>query len=911
MNYKKRQILGFGGLLAVLLTVLAAAAGFLYFNNESVNVDMESRYEKMKAASDLRSTFYAMDSELANLVNENDRAGIAARLERIEEYRRQSLERLLIAQSLDVGGQEKARLAAIRVDYEVYLDSARSLTDEIGSGTPAAAAVTSNPVSEPNRAALLENLDAFQAAQENALEQFRARTGEITRTLLWMIALAVPLLILLSVLVMLWTIHGTTSSLKSVSDVMRGVDFNHSETIPRLGTDSNDEIGDIASSFNKMADSLEAHNQKAKELNEELEEYNWIQTTLAESSALYQNVNSLEQLAYTFLRKIVPSTGSAYGVFYIRMKNDELNRLSSFSGFPSGEPHETFKMGEGLVGRVAESGETLLVDHLPSHYLHVASGTGHAAPACLLLIPVRFEERVEAVVEFASLTPFRPKQKQLIEQLMDTLGIAMNSVAGRMEVDRLLRDSQILTEELQSQTEELQSQSEELQTQSEELRNQQDTLRSANGLLERTNLQVEEKNRLLEVVQSELVRNSEFQSEFLANMSHELRTPLNSILILSQILSEKDDTALSRKEKEYASTIYRSGKDLLALIDDILDLAKAEAGQMEVTVEPYNVTELPQSMIGLFGEVAKRKGIRLETIVEPDAPELIWTDGRRLEQIVKNLLSNAIKFTPQGSVTLRIGMDASEANSAEKKLKLQVSDTGIGIAQDKRSLIFEAFRQAESTTERVYGGTGLGLSICREFSRLLSGRIDVKSANGEGSSFTVTLPLDLREGLPDSRQQQTEDLFKPGYEQPSIAPGISKLAMPADREGDQELFRNRKLLLVDDDARNIYAISIALENKGAEVGIAENGSEALEILERDPSYDLILMDIMMPVMDGYDTMRAIRSKSQFDEIPIIVLSAKAMKDEREMCLAAGASDYISKPLDIEKLFSLMRGWLKK
>ncbi|WP_172195636.1 ATP-binding protein [Saccharibacillus qingshengii] len=909
MNYKKRQILGFSGLLAILLIVLAAASVFLYLNNKSVNVDMEARYGKVKAVSDLRSTFYTLDSELVHLVAEEDRSRVASRIEQIQQYRRQAMEHLLIAESFDGGDPGSARLAAIRVDYETYLDSAQTLAEEIGSGRSADAAAELSRITERNRADLVTNLDAFQSVQQQALEESRKRTGEITRITLWVIGIAIPVTILLSIFLMFWTIRGTTRSLKSVSDVMRGVDFNNAESLPRLHTDPHGEIGNIAFSFNEMAASLETHNRKARELNEELAEYNWIQTALAESSALYQNINTLDQLSYTFLRKVVPLTGSAYGVFYLRTENDDLKRISSFAGYPSGEPHESFKIGEGLVGRAAESGEILSIAHVPEHYLRIASGTGQAAPASLLIVPIQFENRIKAVVEFASLEPFSPAQKHLVEQLTNTLGIALNSVAGRMEVDRLLRESQMLTEELQTQAEELQSQSEEMQAQSEELRSQQDTLRGANEQLERTNLQVEEKNRLLEVVQSELVRNSEFQSEFLANMSHELRTPLNSILILSQILSEKEDHSLSGQEKEYASTIYRSGKDLLALIDDILDLAKAEAGQMDVLIEPYNVTELPHSMLGLFSEIAKRKNLVLEASLEPDTPELIWTDGRRVEQIVKNLLSNAIKFTPQGSVKLKIGTVDSETGPGSRELKIEVSDTGIGIKDDKRSLIFEAFRQADSTTERVYGGTGLGLSICREFSRLLKGRIDVESADGKGSTFTVILPLDLR----DSQTDEADLMFKPAPvpSRAAIAPGVSKLAMPADREGDLELFRNRKLLLVDDDARNIYAISIALENKGAEVGIAENGREALEVLERDPSYDLILMDIMMPEMNGYEAMQQIRSKPEFSSVPIIVLSAKAMKEEREMCLAAGASDYISKPLDVEKLFSMMRVWLSK
>ncbi|GGO00567.1 ATP-binding protein [Saccharibacillus kuerlensis] len=718
------------------------------------------------------------------------------------------------------------------------------------------------------------------------------------RLMLWSIGILAPVLLAAAILLMRRTIRGTTNKLKNITGVMRSADFNTSENLPRLNSDSEDEIGNIALSFNEMAISLESHNRRSRELKEELEEHTWIQTALAESSALYQNIGSMEQLAATFLRKIVPLSGAAYAVFYSRRGEDELVRIASYSDYAAESSVDTFKIGQGLVGRAALSGESVLLEDLPEHYLRITSGLGEAAPRSLFIVPVQFEQRVEAVVEFASLTTFTPVQRRLVEQLMNTLGIAINAVTGRMQVDSLLRDSQLSAEELQSQTEELQAQSEELRT-------QQETLRTANRELEKTNLQVEEKNRLLEVVQQELIRSAQFQTEFLANMSHELRTPLNSILILSQILSEKDNETLTQQEKEYAATIYRSGHDLLGLIDDILDLAKAEAGKMEVTAEPYNLTELSQSMKGLFDEIARKKGIRFDTIFEPDTLELLWTDGRRLEQIVKNLLSNAIKFTTQGSVTLRIASaDLPNSSNGEAGVKIEVADTGIGISDDKKDLIFEAFLQADGATERRYGGTGLGLSICREFSRLLGGSIGLESASGHGSVFTLYLPSDLRHvHQPDA--EATTALPEPST---SLA---SNLHLPREQEGDRKLFEGRRLLLVDDDARNIYAISVALESKGAEVGIAENGREALDVLERDPAYDLVLMDIMMPLMDGYETMKAIRAKPEFGALPIIVLTAKAMKDEREMCLEAGASDYISKPLNIEKLFSLMRVWLAR
>ncbi|MEJ8302911.1 ATP-binding protein [Saccharibacillus sacchari] len=911
MSYKTRQLLGFGSLFAIMLLILGVSASFLYSIDRSVNITIAERYDKLKAGSDLRSAFYAFDSELGRLSDEDNPGEIQDRLAKIAEYRQQSLERLMIVERFDVSERGIVRLAAIRTAYESYLDAAQQMTDEILAGATEAAIAEPGRQTEEFRAQLVENLDAFQAAQENALSEARADSGQAARNMLWSMAISAPLLLAAAAILSLWTIRSTARRLQHVSNVMRSADFKEKESLPRLDARIQDEIGNIEASFNAMAASLEHHNRQEREMTANLEEHTWIQTTLAESFVLYQNINSVEQLASTFLQKTVPLSGAAYGVFYLRVGEEDLVRIASFSDYAADASVAAFKMGEGLVGRAALSEEPLLIDDLPEHYLHVASGLGEMPPRSLLVAPVHFERRVEAVVELASLNVFTSAQRRLIEQLVGTLGIAISGVSGRMEVDRLLRQTQQSEEELQSQTEELQAQSEELRT-------QQETLRTVNDGLERTNLQVEEKNRLLEVVQHDLLISAEFQSEFLANMSHELRTPLNSILILSQLLSEKEDGMLTTQEREYATTIHSSGHDLLGLIDDILDLAKAEAGKMEVTIEAYNLTELPQAMQGLFTEVAKKKDLAFEVTTEPGLPELIWTDGRRLQQIVKNLLANAIKFTNEGHVALRIApATLPSPEGGLSGIQIEVADTGIGIEPEKQELIFEAFRQADGSTERRFGGTGLGLSICREFSRLLGGTILLNSTLGQGSSFTVLLPTDLR-----NVTQPVAELIEAPAEPESITPTDEKpdlekleenpaIQLPQEQHGDRKIFKGRRLLIVDDDARNIYAITVALESRGAEVGIAENGREALDMLERDPAYDLVLMDIMMPVMDGYEAMRTLRSQPMFAELPIIVLTAKAMKDERELCLEAGASDYISKPLDVERLFSLLRVWLSR
>ena len=382
-------------------------------------------------------------------------------------------------------------------------------------------------------------------------------------------------------------------------------------------------------------------------------------------------------------------------------------------------------------------------------------------------------------------------------------------------------------------------------------------------------------------------------------MSHELRTPLNSLLILSKMLAENKESNLTGEQVKFANTIYSAGCDLLALINEILDLSKVEAGKMPIDPKEIWVSDVREYLEQSFRPVAEHKGLDFKIDIDGAVPSKMFTDNNRLQQILKNLLSNAFKFTEQGSVTMRVRPVSSgrmypvEGLNQGQVIGFSVSDTGIGIPHDKQKLIFEAFQQADGTTSRKYGGTGLGLTISREIARLLGGMIEVDSTVNEGSTFTLYLPQNYAgaEALPKGTSSEV-----------IVAPP----PLPEDAD-----FTGKKVMLVDDDMRNIFAITSVLEAYGMKAIYAENGKVALKLLEINPDVNLILMDTMMPEMDGLEATQLIRNIPDFRELPIISLTAKAMKGDRDKCIAAGASDYITKPVDPDNLLALMYQWLAK
>jgi CheY-like chemotaxis protein len=398
-------------------------------------------------------------------------------------------------------------------------------------------------------------------------------------------------------------------------------------------------------------------------------------------------------------------------------------------------------------------------------------------------------------------------------------------------------------------------------------------------------------------------------------MSHELRTPLNSLLLLARLLADNSEQNLSAKQIEFART------DLLSLIDDILDLSKIEAGRMDVEPDRVDFEEVRSYVEQAFTPQADEKGLQFRVEVSPELPDSIVTDAQRLQQILRNLLSNAVKFTDSGAVTLRIGpaaqdveFDTPSLSSAGQVVAFAVSDTGIGINDEKLAIIFEAFQQADGTTSRKYGGTGLGLSISREFAALLGGTIVVSSMPGEGSTFTLYMPDALVPDTTPVTQELPRLMPSTGGRQPLPQLDMPMLSPRPDLENHVVTPASRQLdgatvLIVDDDIRNVFALTSALELHGLRVLYSDNGADGVRLLAEHPEVDIVLMDAMMPDQDGYETTRGIRRNQRFATLPVVFLTAKAMPGDRESALAAGASDYITKPVDLDELIELMARWV--
>lgn len=709
------------------------------------------------------------------------------------------------------------------------------------------------------------------------------------------------ILLLAGIIISFWTIRRTTGRLQKVTHVITNVNFDKIHEIPYLEIPGKDEVANIAQAFNTMSIALVEYNRKMQEAASQMEDTNWVQTQLAQIGNVYQGINNTPELAEKLLTRIVPLLEASYGLFYYvhpDVKGDQFQLEYSYGAY--GEMSGTvpgFNPGQGVIGRAAieQKAHTLTADK--DHPIRIQTGLGYSIPQQIVVTPIIFAGRTVAVLELGSASKFASRHCQLIDQICSSFGAIISNIENRMQVEELLRNSSIMNQELQTQQEELQTQQEELQVQQEELQTTNEQLRERTSFAENKARELETTRQELELYAEQLKLSSSYKTEFLANMSHELRTPMNSILILSQLIAESQPRGDKDEMPEYGHIINRSAQDLLALIDDILDLSKVEAGMVEVQRELISIHDIPEVMGYNFNKLAEQKNLEFYSKVDDTAPPTFYTDGKRLQQILKNLLSNAFKFTSEGEVQLRIApaekvpvaAGYSLPEHAKNMLAISVTDTGIGIAADKQQVVFEAFRQADGArTDRDYGGTGLGLSICREFSQLLGGFITVESEIGKGSTFTLYLPSMPEDITPNS---------------PETAASV-----PAGLPEELKMLKGKKVLIVDDDFRNIFALEGALKSKGMEVMSAYNGKEALEMMEQGQP-DLVLMDIMMPIMDGYKTMENIRSQPQWKELPIIALTAKAMKDDRQRCLQAGASDYLSKPLQMEQLFSMLLVWL--
>nr|ABD75785.1 putative signal transduction histidine kinase [uncultured bacterium] len=957
--------------------------------------------------------------------------------------------------------------------------------------------------------------------------------------------------------------------------------------------------------------SMRAENEKSMA---EVEQQNWLKTGQAELSNAMRGEQNPRSLAQNIIIYLANYLQVQVGTIYLADEEKILRLVGSYAYTKRKSNRNTFKFGEGLVGQAALEKHSILFTNVPEDYIAITSGLGETVPRHILVTPFLYEGEVKGVIELGTVDELMDTQQNFLEQAVENIAIAFHSARIHEKMQELLEQTQQQAGELQTQQEllrvsnkeleeqarilresesKLQAQQEELQQTNEELEKQTRTLEHQKQELGEKNRELENARKLIEEKAKDLELSSKYKSEFLANMSHELRTPLNSLLLLAKLLHENKNGNLTEKQVEYARTIHAAGADLLELINEVLDLSKVEAGKMVLNIEEMSLKGLASYVEQNFAHVAEEKGLKLRIELTDSLPGCIRTDRQRVEQIVKNLLSNAMKFTREGEVGVYIARPAAGVVLSHsgvlphKAIAISVSDTGIGIPEDKQRLIFEAFQQADGTTSRKYGGTGLGLSIVREFTKLLGGEIHLRSEEGNGCTFSLYLPENMPdaraegqaihnerdetrderqktsapssfislsdieervksvEGIRDDRHDTSptdrflliiEDdpnfakilfdlarekgfkgliagdgaaglqlayqyipsailldialpgmdgwmvmeklkqnpetrhipvhfisvyaqslkamkmgavgyLTKPvtletldeafttiehaisktikkllivendettsqgmlellsgadvdilttqtgedaytllksdefdgmvldlgladisGFEllerirddttmsslpvivytakdltkdeemkltkhaESIIIKGVKsqdrlldevtlflhrveadlpeaqqqKLRMLHDKEG---VLREKTILMVDDDMRNVFALSSILEEKGMQVLIGEHGQDAMELLDQNPDIDLVLMDIMMPEMDGYEAMRQIRQQPKFKTLPIIALTAKAMKGDRQKCIDAGANDYLSKPVDTDKLLSLLRVWL--
>ncbi|MER7521220.1 HAMP domain-containing protein [Streptomyces sp. NPDC126499] len=742
-----------------------------------------------------------------------------------------------------------------------------------------------------------------------------------------------------------------TRQVRAIAEVTSAVaegDLTRSITVEAPG-----EVGELRDNINSMVESLRATTRAN-------EEQDWLQTNLARITALLQGTRRLPEIAELIMAEVPPLVSAQYGAFFLVAEGWEAADegagprgpgsgagpvpggseggteewegptlvMAASYGLPLGPggPRRRFRFGEGLVGQAARDRRTLLVDPVPRGYATVSSGVGSAEPAALVVLPIVVEDQVLGAVELASLQPFGALQRDFLDRFVVSAGAVLSSLVANLRTDELLAQSRNLADELQSRTQELQARQRELQRSNAELQEQAALLAERNKDIESKNRVIEQARQELETRAQQLSRTSMYKSEFLANMSHELRTPLNSLLILARLLAQNPEGNLTEKQVDYAEVIHSAGSDLLQLINDILDLSKVEAGKMEVRREPFALSKLMESLGATFGPIADEKGLDFTVTVAPDVPAYLTTDEGRLRQVLRNLLSNAMKFTEEGRVELTVEHTPPDEIPAVLRdgrpvLAFRVADTGVGIPADRLRNIFEAFQQGDGTTARQYGGTGLGLSISREVATLLDGTIEVESTPGRGSLFTFHLPERPVRQEPEPAPgptagpagQGAAPLDAPRAE-PAVEPAVGPSAEPL-----RERRRERQegpgadperaavtVLVVDDDVRNVFALTEVLEAHGLRVLTADGGRPAIGVLAGHEEVRLVLMDIMMAGMDGYRTIEEIRRLPGRTGLPIIAVTAKAMPDDRARALAAGADDYLAKPVDEAELMVKIR-----
>ncbi|HTL88272.1 MAG TPA: CHASE3 domain-containing protein, partial [Leptolyngbya sp.] len=791
------------------------------------------------------------------------------------------------------------------------------------------AAIAANDFSR-GQAAMIDvrnRIAQMKASEQVLLEQRSTAAKTAAQNTLNSIIFGIPLgFTLLAVLGFLLNRH-ISKPLTEISRTAEQIsDGNLSVELSSL--DRQDEVGILTRTFNQMVVSLRNSLQQS-------DRQTWLQTNIAEFTHLIQGERNLATVSRLMLSYLAPLVGAQYGGFYVldADQSPPVLKLQGSYAYPErAQLSNQFHLGEGLIGQCALEKQRLILTDVPSDYIHIRSGLGDASPFTLIVIPVLFEDEAISVIELASFQAFTEGQLTLLDRLAQTIGVVLKAIAADTKTQHLLEESQALTEELQSQQEELYRSNRQLQEQAAELeqselrlQEQQEELKVSNEELQQLNEELEEKAELLAAQKQEVERkngeidqamlalqekaeqletSSKYKSEFLANMSHELRTPLNSLLILAKILSDNPDQNLTDKQVDYSRTIYSAGNDLLTLINDILDLAKIESGTISIDIEPLNLNDLQLNLERTFRQIATSKGLAFSIERDPQAPETIFTDSKRLQQILKNLLANAFKFTERGSITVRIG------STTDRNICFEVSDTGIGIPSEKQQLIFEAFQQVDGTTSRKYGGTGLGLSISRELAYRLGGSIQLRSQADRGSTFTLYLPQNssqVQESLP---LPQSTMVAAPAVSLPSASQQIpiAPPDLPDDRDSIQP--DDRVLLIIEDDVSFVKILTDIARQQGFKVLSALRSRSGLALAQQFKPR-AILLDLHLPDIDGLTVLDRLKHDPALRHIPVHILSSD---DQRQRGLQLGAIAYLQKPVssdDLSQLFGEIRSFIDR
>ncbi len=693
----------------------------------------------------------------------------------------------------------------------------------------------------------------------------------------------------------------------------------------------------VRSETDILGKSLQRMKKNLLTMSTENEHDNWLKTGQAELSDKMRGDQNIVEVAQNVLNYLAKYINAQVGAVYLSDGTDKLKLTGSYAYKKRKNLSSEFTLGEGLVGQCALEKKSIVITDVPNDYIRINSGVGEHAPLNLMVTPLLYDGQLHGVIELGGFHEFTDLEMNFLEQATENIAIALQSAVSRFKVKELLEETQNQAAELQAQQEELRVTNEELEEQTQNLRNseedlksQQEELKKSNTELERQtdalkerqteienkNLELEQARKEIEKKADELELSSKYKSEFLANMSHELRTPLNSIQILSKLLSENKDKNLTEKQMNFAKTINSSGSDLLGLINEILDLSKIEAGKMNLNLEDMTLGYLPSYIQQNFEHLTSEKGLYLKVEMDKDLPKNIRSDRQRVEQILKNLLSNAIKFTENGGVSVKINRPSAELNlkqsglSPDSSICISVIDSGIGIPDEKKQLIFHAFQQADGTTSRKFGGTGLGLSISLQLAKLMGGEIQVASEINEGSTFRLLLPDICLQGAetstPSHEEMADTEIEKPVKDE---IENVSLSIMPQKKEANPNqvneirddrleiLDDDRSILIIEDDANFAKILFDFTREKGFKCLLAEDGEAGLQLANQyKPS--AILLDIGLPRIDGWTVMERLKENTETRHIPVYFISGQ---DKQMAAMNMGAIGYLLKPVSQEGL----------